>query len=311
MRIMITGGAGFQGSHLAEKWVQAGHHLNILNTYSREAGQNIARVGENATLVWGSVTDSEIVEKTARGCDVIVHMAAHINVNESILAPADVVNVNVSGSLNVLEAARKLGSRVIYASSCEVYGFHEGELSEESELRPRNPYAASKAAADRLCFAYRETYRLDVTILRPSNVYGERQKSGAGGAVIPIFVTQALAGKPLAVSGEGLQSREYLHVSDLTQAYDLVLNRDDLSGATLNVGTGETPSVIEIAEFIASKFGSSIEHVAPRPGEVAGFRLDCSRIRGLGFRPQVTFWEGLARYIEWRQDPSVPPFGGE
>lgn len=299
MRIMITGGAGFQGSHLAEYWLQAGHDVTLLNTYSREAEQNSATVAKQSSVVWGSVTDREIVEKTARGHDVLVHLAARINVDESIDDPMIFLTVNVLGTMNVLEAARKFGTRVIYASSCEVYGFAEGAgVTEQAELRPHSPYAASKAGADRLCFAYHKTYGLDVTILRACNIYGERQKSGRGGAVIPIFASQALAGKPLTVFGAGRQRREYMHVSDLVAAYDLVFRRSDLAGVALNVGTAERPSIKQIAEFISAKTNVPIEYGPPRSGDVLGFMLDSSRARKLGFDPQVKFWDGLSRYLE-------------
>ena len=301
MRILVTGGAGFQGSHLAEKWVRAGHALTVLNTYSLQAERNIASFHDDMTVVWGSVTDREVVEKTVRGHDVVVHLAAWINVDESIASPRSFLDVNLGGTLNVLDAVSHTDARMIYASSCEVYGSAEqSPLTEHAELRPHSPYAASKAGADRMCFAHHKTYGLDVTIMRPCNVFGERQKSGRGGAVIPIFANLAAEGKPLTVFGTGSQRREYMHVKDLVTAYDLVLQRDDLTGATLNVGTGETPSIKEIAGFIGNKMGARIINKPARPGEVPGFVLDSSSIRGLGFAPQVKFWDGLSSYLEGR-----------
>ena len=302
MRILVTGGAGFQGSHLVERWTGDNHDVTVLNTYSREAERHVAPFASQIALVWGSVTDKEIVEKTVRGHDVVVHLGARINVDESLADPRGFLDVNVGGTMNVLEAVRETGARMIFASSCEVYGHAEGTtVSEEAQLRPHSPYAASKAAADRMCFAYHRSFGLDVTIMRPSNVYGERQKSGRGGAVIPIFTSLAVAGKPLKVYGTGEQRREYIHVDDLARAYDLVLNRTDLSGETLNVGTGETPSIREIAEFIAGKTGAEVINESPRPGEVLGFKLDCSKIRNLGFAPGTKFWDGLSGYLEQSQ----------
>lgn len=298
MRIMITGGGGFQGSCLVEKWVKAGHSVTVLNTYSVEAEQNLTSIIGDISVVWGSVTDREVVEKTLRGHDVVVHLAARINVDQSISNPETFVDVNFGGTMNVLEAVRQIGARMIFASSCEVYGNSDHiPVNEYAELRPHSPYAASKAAADRMCFAYYQSYGIEVTILRPSNVYGQRQKKGKGGAVIPIFAGLAEEGKPITVFGSGDQRREYIHVSDLVNAYDLVLNRNDLAGVTLNVGTGETPSVIEIAKFIGGKSGVSIVNQTPRPGEVLGFTLDSSAIGKLGFVPQVKFWDGLNCYL--------------
>lgn len=298
MRILITGGAGFQGSHLAERWLKAGHEVTLLNTISEDAESNIASFGDRVSVVWGSVTDPEIVEKTVRDHDVVVHMAARINVDESLTDPRSFLDVNIGGTLNVLEAVRKSAARLIHASTCEVYGYgQQSPLSEQAELNPYSPYAASKAGADRMCFAFHRSFGVDVTILRPSNVYGPRQKAGAGGAVIPIFASLAASGKPLKVFGTGEQRREYIHVSDLVTAYDLVLNRSDLAGATVNIGSGETPSIKEIASFIAERSGVSILNEPPRPGEVPGFSLDSSFVTGLGYRPAVGFWDGLERYL--------------
>ena len=285
MRVLVTGGAGFQGSHLAERWVEAGHEVTVLNTISDQAERNMASFAGRVSVVWGSVTDAEIVEKTVRDHEVVVHMAARINVDESLSSPEAFLDVNVGGTLNVLEAVRNTGARLIYASSCEAYGYGESSpLTEDTPLRPYSPYAASKSAADRMCFAFHKSFGIDVTIVRPSNVYGPRQKSGEGGAVIPIFASLAAEGKPLRVFGSGEQRREYLHVSDLVNAYDLILSRNDLAGRTLNVGSGETPSIKEIAEFVSERMGVSVVNEPPRPGEVPGFVLDSALIRSLGFR---------------------------
>ena len=305
MRILVIGGAGFQGSHLVERWLRAGHELTILNTWSTVAEANTNSFAEAARIVWGSITDREIVNKTVRGHDVVVALAARINVDESIGSPNDVVTVNVIGTLNILDAANDHDVRMIYGSSCEVYGSaRPSPLTEESALKPHSPYAASKAAADCLCFAYFETFGLDVTIVRPCNIYGERQKEGPGGAVNAIFVGNALRGRPLGIYGTGEQRREYMHVDDVVDAYDLVLNRNDLSGETLNCGTGETVSVKEIAEHIGGRLGVAVEHAPARPGEVEGFLLDSTKIARLGFSPKVRFWDGLDRYIQWRVDRS-------
>jgi dTDP-glucose 4,6-dehydratase len=301
MQVLITGGTGFQGSHLAERLLSLGHKITILNTLSQDAIKNISPLADKLSIVWGSVTDAEIVEKTVRGQEVIIHMAARINVDESIHTPSSFLAVNVMGTYNILEAVRQHRGRLIYASSCEVYGAVHGKAtSETAELRPHSPYAASKAAADRLCFAYYQTYGLDITIVRPCNIYGARQKGGKGGAVIPIFVERALAQQPLVVYGTGQQRREYMHVGDLVAAYELVLSKTDLVGEVINLGTGDTPSIKEIAEFVAERLGTSVDYGSGRPGEVQGFALDCTKAKQLGFFPRMPFWEGLEKYIQWR-----------
>ena len=301
MKILIIGGGGFQGSHLVENWLQAGHDITILNTWSETTVRNTRPFIDDVSMVWGSITDREIVGKTVRGHDVVVALAARINVDESIASPTDVVTVNVLGTQNVLDAALQHDVRVIYSSSCEAYGSAKPvPVTEESHMEPHSPYAASKAAADRLCFAYYRTFGLDVTILRPCNIYGERQKETSGGAVIPIFVRNAIKGKPLTLFGAGDQRREYMHVADVVAAYDLVLERSDLSGETLNCGTQETVSIKEIAESIAARFGVPVQHAPARPGEVEIFLVDSTKIGALGFSPRVSFREGLDRYIRWR-----------
>lgn len=301
MKILVVGGGGFQGSHMVERWLDAGHDITVMSTWSERTIENIRDFEKDIRIVWGSITDREIVDKTVRDHDVVVALAARINVDESIGSPTDVTVVNVLGTQHILDAAVRHGARVIYGSSCEAYGSAMPQpVTEESGLMPHSPYGASKAGADRMCYAYHKTYGLDVTILRPCNIYGERQKDGVGGALIAILTKRALEGKPLMIFGEGHQSREYMNVDDLVTAYDLVLNRSDLAGATLNVGTGETISVKEIAEFIAEKMSGKIEYGPARPGEIETFLLDSTKIRNLGFEPVVKFWDGIDRYVDWR-----------
>ena len=279
MKILVIGGAGFQGSHLSEKLLDNGHQVTILNTLSLYAEFNIEDIIDKVNIVWGSITDKELVYKTVRDHDVVFDLASRMNVDESRHLPRDYVNVNVNGTLNVLEAVRKIGCKLIYISTCEVYGHKENRYTvyEDSEFLPYSPYAASKAAADRLCFAYHKTYGVDVTIVRPANVYGPRQRFGIGGNVIPIFVNLADQDKPLPIFGDGEQRREFINVSDLVNAYMLLLKKD-LAGEAINIGSGFTISINQIANYIARKFKVPVRHEEPRPGEVPGFLLDCRKM---------------------------------
>lgn len=300
MRVLITGGAGFQGSHLSERLLERGHEVTVLSTFSPEAQQHIENIAGKITTVWGSITDAEIVDKTVRDQEAVVHMAARVNVDESIDSPATFLTVNVMGTYNVLEAVRKTDARLIHASTCEVYGSsNPSPLTERADLRPHSPYAASKAGADRLCFAYHKTYGTDVTIVRPCNIYGERQRSGKGGAVIPIFASLAARGEPLTVFGTGEQRREYMHVSDVVSVYEFLLDKHDLKGEVVNAGSGETISIKEVATAIQERTGAVIQYRPARPGEVPGFELDSSFARRLGWSPEVGFQEGLTRYLDW------------
>jgi dTDP-glucose 4,6-dehydratase len=304
MRIIITGGAGFQGSHLAEALLSHGHEITIVNTFTEEKLRNIEDFQDRVRVVFGSITDPVLVEKTLAGHDIVFHLAANINVDQSLKDPKSFLDVNVMGTFNILEQVRKNGMRMIHASTCEVYGdghdLKDGELLDETaELKPNSPYAASKAAADRLCYAYYKSYGVNVTIVRPFNIYGERQKSGAFGALIPILVKKAMIGEALTIFGDGSATRDYLHVSDLVRAYELVLNTDDLAGKSINFASGVNTSVNDIAHYIATHFGSEVRHGPARPGEVTRFPADISYATRLGFSPCVGVWEGIDRYIAW------------
>lgn len=306
-KILVTGGAGFQGSHIIEHLLAEGHDVTILNTSSERSEKNLSRFQKSPRVVFGSVTDKEVVEKTVREHDVIMHLAARVNVDESIKYPFAFIETNIHGTYNILEAIRKNGGnqRLIYASTSEVYGSHpeKESLGEEIELRPHSPYAASKAAADRMCFAYYKTYGLPITIVRPFNIYGERQKDGVGGAMIPIFVKKALNNEPITIFGDGSQTRDYMHVSDLVQGYDIVLKNDALNGQVINFGSGKETSIKDIALYIAKKLNAQIEHKEQRPGEVARFPIaNITKASSFGFKPKVDIWDGLERYISWRKN---------
>lgn len=308
MRILVTGGAGFQGSHLCEALLEQGHGITILNTLSSAAKRNVRTLSErdDVDVVFGSVTDMELTGKTVPEHDVVFHLAANVNVDKSLKEPKSFLDTNVIGTYNILEAARRDGCRVIYASTCEVYGdgHNLGEdesLDETAELMPNSPYGASKAAADRLCYSYHRSYGMDVVIVRPFNIFGERQKSGAFGALIPILVRQALAGKDLTVFGTGAATRDYLHVSDVVRAYQLVLETPDLKGRAVNFASGTNTSVRDIAEYIAAKFGVHVTEGPARPGEVARYPADTSFAASIGFKPHVDIWTGIDRYIQWAE----------
>ncbi|WP_094286351.1 dTDP-glucose 4,6-dehydratase [Mycobacterium lehmannii] len=313
MRILVTGGAGFQGSHLCEALLAAGHRVTVLNTFSVTGKQNLADIAndDRADVVFGSVTDWELVSKTVRDHEVVFHLAANVNVDRSLSDPKSFIETNVVGTQNVLEAAREYGARVILASTCEVYGdghrLGPGSLLDETaELKPNSPYAASKAAADRLAYSYYRSYGMDVTIVRPFNIFGERQKSGAYGALIPILVRKALTGEDLVIFGDGSATRDYLHVSDVVNAYRLVLDTPELAGRAINVASGVNTRVRDIADYIAERFGTRVVNGPARPGEVTRFPASIEFAQQIGFAPEVKIWEGIDRYIEWAKQQPLP-----
>lgn len=307
MRILITGGLGFQGSHLTRHFQKLGHEVTVLNTLSDHSLNHLKSLDKEPRIVWGSVTDAELINKTVREQDVIFHLAAHINVDESIKNPRVFFDVNIGGTVNILEAVKNIGNRLIYASTCEVYGVSpkRDKINEEDELRPHSPYAASKAAADRICYSYFKSYGLNVTIVRPFNIFGEGQKEGLYGALIPIFVRKAIKGENLQVFGSGSQTRDYTYINDLVMAYDFVLNSKNIAGEVFNFGTGVETSIKDIAEYIAKKMGVSVEFTQSRPGEVSHFCADVSKARNMGFSTQVKIFEGIDKYIEWRKKQNI------
>ena len=303
-KMLITGGAGFQGSHLVEHFLDLGYDVTTLNTFSERSEKNISYLKKKPKIVWGSVTDPEILNKTVREHDIILHLAAHISVDESIKDPGFTFRANIEGTYNVLEAVRKNKNRLIYTSTCEVYGAPVGKrlIDEITELRPHSPYSASKAAADRLSFSYFKTYGLDISIIRPFNVFGPRQREDEFGALIPISVKRALEGKNLQIFGNGQQTRDYMYIDDVVQAYDLMVRLENTAGEVYNFGTGTETSVKEIVEYIAKKFGVGVEHIEARPGEVTNFCADITKVKKLGFQPKVNIWEGIDKYISWRSN---------
>lgn len=309
MKILITGGAGFQGTHLVDKLHSLGHEVAVLNTPTPQAFENQKYLAGKAAIIWGSITDPEVTTKAMRGKDVVFNLGARINVDESIQDPYGTMDVNVRGTMNVLEAARKFGTRVIHTSTCEVYGKPETvPIKENAELRPHSPYAATKAAADRLCYAYFQTYKVPVTILRFFNVYGERQKEANFGAVIPIFVGRAMRGEPIKVFGTGMQTRDYIHINDVTSGYEAVLNHPELAGEVVNFGTGKGVTIKHIAEQVAKNFGATVQYVEARPGEASEMIADSTKAKQLfGWEPKVSFDQGLEQYIAWRKNTATTP----
>jgi UDP-glucose 4-epimerase len=306
-RILITGAAGFIGSHLADDFVKKGYPVKILDDFSAGNVNNIFGLFNysNFKMIRGSITDKELVSKSTMNVDVIFHLAAQVHVDRSIIEPRHTFEVNTLGTLNILDAALENEIKlVIYASTSEVYGsaIHV-PMKEDHPLNPASPYAASKAAADRLCFSYYNTYHLPVVIVRCFNTYGPRQKDYGYAAVIPHFISRALAGSPPVIYGDGTQTRDYMYVKDAVNAYELVLkSNESLLGKTINFGTGKEISINELAQTVMKLCGMKAKpiHAAPRTGEVKRLCADISFARSqLGFTPKYSITHGLEEFVRW------------
>jgi UDP-glucose 4-epimerase len=306
-RILITGGAGFIGSHLAEDLVKNDYPVKILDDFSAGNVNNILGLFnyKNFGMIRGSITDKELVAKATSNVDVIFHLAAQIHVDRSIIEPRHTFEVNSLGTLNILDAALENNTElVVYASTSEVYGSAQHvPMNEDHPLNPASPYAASKAAADRLCFSYYNTYKLPVVIVRCFNTYGPRQRETGYAAAIPKFISRALSGLPPVIYGDGKQTRDYMYVKDAVNAYKLVLKSyEKVLGKAVNFGTGKEVSINKLAQTILkfSRSKTSLIHVSPRAGEVKRLCADTTLAReALGFSPKYGIEDGLKEFVEW------------
>jgi dTDP-glucose 4,6-dehydratase len=308
-RVLVTGGAGFISSAFIRHLLRATPYevvsLDALTYAGNLENLRDVRSHERLSFVHGDIRDSGLVREVVAGVDVIVNAAAESHVEKSIAeGAAEFVATNVEGTRVLLDAAREEPvERFILISSSEVYGTAEADpMDEEHPLNPRSPYAATKAGADRLAFAYRATYDLPIVIVRPFNNYGPRQHPEK---LIPRFILQALAGRPLTVHGDGTASRDWLFVEDDAEAIQAVIEADlqSVVGEVVNVATGRDASVTEIADVVLELTGrraSLREHVDERPGQVArhvGSTEKAERL--LGWRAQTSLEEGLSRTVAW------------
>jgi dTDP-glucose 4,6-dehydratase len=301
--VLVTGGAGFIGSHLVDLLLARGNtRVTVLDklTYAGNL-ENLSAHERNSRFrfVHGDVADAEVVGDLVRDADRVIHAAAESFVDRSIEEPAAFVRSNVTGTHAVLEACLGAGHPLLAVSTDEVYGSTAtGSSTEDDPLRPNSPYAATKAAADLLCRAYHATYGLPVTIVRGSNAYGPRQHPEKA---IPTFVTAALEGRPLPVYGDGSNRREWLFATDFARGVLAVLDEGE-SGDVYNIGGGQEMGNLEVARMICELVGASeslISFVADRPGHDFRYSLVWDRLAALGWKPEVSFEEGMAQTIEW------------
>jgi len=308
MKILITGGAGFIGSHLCEKYVKEGHTVICLDNFMSGNLTHIRHLLDyrNFKLVKGDIRDFELLEKIMRDVDVVLHLAAQIHVDRSYIEPKLTYDVNVMGTQNVLEAARMFDAKkIIHASTSEVYGSAQYvPIDERHPLNAPHPYGASKIAADRMCYAYIQTYGMNITIMRLFNVFGPRQRDVGYGGVISIFTRRVLSNVPPIIYGDGTQTRDYTYIKDAVRAYDLVLNHNEPITEPINFGTGKEVSINDLANKIIELCGKKGEikpvHVEPRIGEVKRLIADATKAKNmLRWEPKYKLEEGLKEFIQW------------
>lgn len=304
MKLLVTGGAGFIGSNFVRYMLNKHEDCTIVNldklTYAGNL-ENLKGIERNKrySFVKGDICDRKLVEKVAKGVDVIINFAAESHVDRSIAEPEPFLTTNVLGTQVLLEAARRFDhKKFVQISTDEVYGsITKGSFKEEDPLRPSSPYAASKAAADMLAHSYFVTYGLPVVITRSTNNFGPFQHPEK---LIPKLIINVISGKLLPIYGDGKNVRDWLYVADNCEAIDLIL-RKGKSGEIYNVGAGNEKTNLEIATFILEELGkpeSMIKFVKDRPGHDRRYSLNCKKLNTL-WKPRHTFEQALKETIQW------------
>jgi len=309
MKVLVTGGAGFIGSHLARRLVvQSGHE--VVNLDALKYSGNLANVKDldgrtGYAFVQGDIGDQELVARLLRDhrIEAIINCAAETHVDRSILDPGSFARTDVVGTGVLLEAARQAGlQRFVQVSTDEVYGSVEtGTSTEEDRLAPRSPYSASKAGGDLLALSYWTTYRFPVMVTRGSNTYGPNQYPEK---FIPLFVTNAIDDQPLPLYGDGRQCRDWLAVQDHCAAIEHVFLRGE-PGQAYNVGGGNERENIVVAEQMLTYLGkpkSLLRFVQDRPGHDRRYAVDCGKLRRIGWQPAIPFEQGLKATVEWYRE---------
>jgi UDP-N-acetylglucosamine/UDP-N-acetyl-alpha-D-glucosaminouronate 4-epimerase len=303
---LVTGGAGFIGSHLAAALVKRGKVVRVLDNLDSGQRENLDHLRGKIELIEGDLLDRPTVERSLKDVEVVFHEAALASVPRSVATPLDTHAACATGTVNLLDAARRLGvRRVVYAGSSSAYGGQsDASAKQESELPvPLSPYAAAKLAGEHYCHAFTTTYGLETVVIRYFNVFGPRQDPESQySAVIPKFVTAILAGKQPTIFGDGLQSRDFTYIDNVVEGNLLAAEAPRAVGQTINVACGKQINLLELVSAINAALGTDIRPVFgdPRPGDVRDSLADISLARELlGYEPVVDFDEGLRRSIEF------------
>ncbi|MBC7349781.1 MAG: SDR family oxidoreductase [Candidatus Aminicenantes bacterium] len=304
-KYLVTGGAGFIGSHLVERLVNLGCQVRVLDDFSTGKEENISHLSDRIEVRRGDIRDRDLCRQAARGMEVILHQAALASVPRSVSEPVLAHEINVTGTLNLLLAAAEAGVRsFVFASSSAVYGDDRTFPKKEGkEGKALSPYGAQKLASEKYCQVFSQLYEFNAVSLRYFNVFGPRQDPGSQyAAVIPIFITRMLQGKPPVIFGDGSQSRDFIYVENVVQANLLAANAEHFRGEVFNIGTSARIMVKELAGILNSLLGIDLTPVysEPRPGDIHESYADISQAEKLlNFRPGIDFKTGLKLTVDW------------
>lgn len=298
--ILITGGCGFLGSHLAERLCER-NRVRILDNLSGGSAENVKGFAEKVEFIETGITDTEEIAGYFKGIDIVFHLAADVNVQRSMEEPAHTMMVNVVGTNAVMEAASKAGvKRAVFTSSASVYGDGEVPVKESHKTNPISIYGLTKENGEEICRIYNSVFRFPVVVLRLMNMYGPRQRADSPySGVISLFARKIKDGEPVTIYGDGEQTRDFLYVADAVEALILAAERP-VAGKIMNIGTGKEVSVNRLVEVLGDIAGKNpqVIHAPPRKGDILRSYADISLARELlGFSPSVSIEEGLRRLV--------------
>lgn len=304
MRVLVTGGAGFIGSHIVDRLVARGDQVSVIDSFSTGKRENLAHHGDRITVHEADVRDAAAVDRAIEGCELVFHEAAVVSVPYSVENPQETHDVNIQGTLNVLLAARKNHvRRVVFASSAAVYGEEPTLPKSESMVpEPIAPYGVEKLTSEHYLRTFARLYGVETVALRYFNVFGPRQDpSSPYSGVISVFVQRLLAGAPLTIFGDGLQSRDFVYVADVVDANLLAGSAKGASGRVYNVARGERTTLLELATILGKIVGNEADPTlaAERAGDIRHSQAAIDRARGeLAYAPRVSLETGLGALVE-------------
>ena len=305
--ILVTGGAGFIGSHIVDRLLDEGFKVRVLDNLSTGDKKNLAQHQNKKSFqfIEGDIRNFDLVKKTVKGVDAVIHEAALVSVTRSVENPLLSNEINVTGTVNLLKACVDAHiKRFIYASSCAVYGDTETLPNHENLApKPLSPYAVDKLAAENYAKVFHDVYGLETVSLRYFNVYGPRQKHGPYSGVISIFINRLLENKPPIICGDGEQTRDFINVKDVVEANMLALSKRKAVGEVFNISTGEATTINKLTETIQKimdKTSLKPVHAEPRPGDIKHSYGDISKARrNLEYEPKVQLEKGLSELVKW------------